>query len=80
MKYPECRGAPAPDIPDAGSNAPSQEGRREDSGWLDTPQGVLPSTIFFESRKGNADFMKYPECRGAPAPDIPDADAGQAAR
>jgi hypothetical protein len=25
-----------------------------------------------ESIRGTSDFMKYPACRGAPAPDMPD--------
>jgi len=37
MKYPACRSAAAPGMPDTEAAAPRREDRREDGGWLDTP-------------------------------------------
>jgi len=67
MKYPACGGASAPDMPDARAGAeawhPSPQGRRGDSGSLNTPQRGQRSAIFFGSRGLGADFMKYPADR-----------------
>ena len=47
--------------------APSPQGRREDSGSLNTPQHGQRSAIFFGSRGLGADFMKYPADRAGEA-------------
>ena len=46
--------------------------RASDGGSLCTLQRSHRSTSFFYRCTPSFDFMKYPECRGAPAPDIPD--------
>jgi hypothetical protein len=38
MKYPACRGAPAPDMPASGAETSSRESLDEDSGSLHTVQ------------------------------------------
>ena len=48
MKYPACRGAPAPDMPAAEADAPAVEVRREIvDRW--TPAGVSSDPLSFSS-------------------------------
>jgi len=59
-------------MPDGGGRHDQVRTEIDDDGSLSTLWRRQRSKIFFPGAARWVDFMKYPACRGAPAPDMPD--------